>query len=333
MTTGDQALLRLEIFHDLELFIDSRGGFASRDELTTFTLRSGRPMPVIDRNKGIRNPRELDATLSIVSASDKGRYNVYDDAIDRDRGLLFYSWAQGPLEAGDNRKLLVALEQQVPIILFGKPLANVYVPVIGVRVIDVLPDRRQFVIDLDDTTVRTSPTATLDKRYVERLVKQRVHQPVFRVRALSAYAKRCAVCTLRYAELLDAAHILPDTDERGLPVVTKVWRCARSTTRRTTRTSSASAPTTSCTSTSGCSRIAMGRCCSTGCRRWTAGRSSCRAGVMSGPIATSSPRGSPRSAHNVSALACRRARPHHEATSPRPTRRPRRTPDPPRNTR
>lgn len=220
MTTEDQALLRLEIFHDLELFIDSRGGFASRDELTTFTLRSGRPMPVIDRNKGIRNPRELDATLSIVSASDKGRYNVYDDAIDRDRGLLFYSWAQGPLEAGDNRKLLVALEQQVPIILFEKPLANVYVPVIGVRVIDVLPDRRQFVIDLDDTAVRTSAAATLDKRYVERLVKQRVHQPVFRARVLSAYAKRCAVCTLKYAELLDAAHILPDTDERGLPVVT-----------------------------------------------------------------------------------------------------------------
>lgn len=177
-------------------------------------------MPVIDRNRGIRNPRELDATLSIVSGSDKGRYNVYDDAIDRDRGLLFYSWAQGPLDAGDNRKLLVALEQQVPIILFEKPLANVYVPVIGVRVIDVLTDRRQFVIDLDDTAVRTSPTATLDKRYVERLVKQRVHQPVFRARVLSAYAKRCAVCTLKYAELLDAAHILPDTDERGLPVVT-----------------------------------------------------------------------------------------------------------------
>ncbi len=220
MTAEDQARLRLEIFHDLELFIDSRGGFASRDELTAFTLRSGRPMPVIDRNKGIRNPRELDATLSIVSASDKGHYNVYDDAIDRDRGLLFYSWAQGPLDAGDNRKLLAALEQQVPIILFEKPMANVYVPVIGVRVIDVLPDRRQFVVDLDDTGVRASPTATLDKRYVERLVKQRVHQPVFRARVLSAYNKQCAVCTLKYAELLDAAHIIADTDERGLPVVT-----------------------------------------------------------------------------------------------------------------
>lgn len=132
LSSEEQALLRLEIFADLELFIASRGGFASRDELTTFTLRSGMRMPVIDRNKGIRNPAEFDATLSIVSASDKGRYNVYDDAIDRERGLLFYSWAQGPLHAGDNRKLNLAFEQQAPIILFEKPLTNVYVPVIGV---------------------------------------------------------------------------------------------------------------------------------------------------------------------------------------------------------
>ena len=221
LSSTDQALLRLEIFADLELFIESRGGFASRVELTTFTLRSGQPMPVIDPGgRGIRNPANFDATLSIVSASDKGRNNVYDDAIDRENGLLYYSWAQGPLDAGDNRKLNVAFEQQAPIILFEKPLANVYVPIIGVRVIDVRPDRRQFVIDLDDSGMRPSPTATLDKRYVERLVKQRVHQPVFRARVLTAYNKRCAICTLKYAELLDAAHILPDTDKRGLPVVT-----------------------------------------------------------------------------------------------------------------
>jgi len=112
------------------------------------------------------------------------------------------------------------MEQRVPIILFEKPLANLYVPAFPVYVVDVLPDKRQFVIDLDESGMRPSPTANLDKRYVERLVKQRVDQPVFRARVLSAYNKRCAICTLKYAELLDAAHILPDTDERGLPVVT-----------------------------------------------------------------------------------------------------------------
>lgn len=220
LTNEEQALLRLEIFADLELFIESRGGFARRDELTGFIMRSGMRMPLIDTSRGIRNPQELEATLAIVSASDGGRNNPYDDAIDRESGLLRYSWAKGPVDAGDNRKLLAALETGAPIILFEKPLPNLYVPVFPVYVIDVDLENRHFIVDLDDSRLRTSRDMTLDKRYVERLVKQRVHQPMFRARVLSAYNKRCAVCTLKYPELLDAAHIISDSDERGLPVVT-----------------------------------------------------------------------------------------------------------------
>jgi putative restriction endonuclease len=220
LSSQEQALLRLEIFADLELFIESRGGFASRDELTGFVMRNGLRMPLIDTSRGIRNPQELDATLAIVSASDGGRNNPYDDAIDRESGLLRYSWAKGPVDAGDNRKLLAALETGAPIILFEKPLPNLYVPVFPVYVIDVDLENRHFIIDLDDSRLRTSRDMTLDKRYVDRLVKQRVHQPMFRARVLSAYNKKCAVCTLKYPELLDAAHIISDSDERGLPVVT-----------------------------------------------------------------------------------------------------------------
>lgn len=220
LSNEEQALLRLEIFADLELFIESRGGFASRDELTAFAMRSGLRMPLIDTSRGIRNPQELDATLAIVSASDGGRNNPYDDAIDRESGLLRYSWAKGAVDAGDNRKLLAALETGTPIILFEKPLPNLYVPVFPVYVIDVDLEKRHFIIDLDDSRLRGSRDVTLDKKYVARMVKQRVHQPMFRARVLSAYNKRCAVCTLKYPELLDAAHIISDSDERGLPVVT-----------------------------------------------------------------------------------------------------------------
>lgn len=220
LTHEEQALLRLEIFADLELFIESRGGFASRDELTGFVMRSGLRMPLIDTSRGIRNPQEFDASLAIVSASDGGRNNPYDDAIDRESGLLRYSWARGPVDAGDNRKLLAALETGAPIILFEKPLPNLYVPVFPVYVIDVDLENRHFIVDLDDSGLRTSRAVTLDKKYVDRLVRQRVHQPMFRARVLSAYKKKCAVCTLKYPELLDAAHIISDSDERGLPVVT-----------------------------------------------------------------------------------------------------------------
>jgi putative restriction endonuclease len=56
------------------------------------------------------------------------------------------------------------------------------------------------------------------KAYTTRLVKHRLHQGRFRFAVLSAYRK-CAMCRLKHEPLLDAAHIIPDRDERGLPEV------------------------------------------------------------------------------------------------------------------
>lgn len=36
---------------------------------------------------------------------------------------------------------------------------------------------------------------------------------------LKAYQTQCSMCRLRHSSLLDAAHILPDSDERGKPEV------------------------------------------------------------------------------------------------------------------
>jgi putative restriction endonuclease len=49
--------------------------------------------------------------------------------------------------------------------------------------------------------------------------KRRLHQARFRLEVLRAYEKRCAVCRLPRPELLDAAHILPDREEAGVPEV------------------------------------------------------------------------------------------------------------------
>ena len=50
----------------------------------------------------------------------------------------------------------------------------------------------------------------ITKRYNERVVMARHHQPLFRTAVLRAYERRCAVCKLPFAELLDAAHIQSD---------------------------------------------------------------------------------------------------------------------------
>jgi putative restriction endonuclease len=47
----------------------------------------------------------------------------------------------------------------------------------------------------------------------------RLHQTRFRARVLPAYANQCAICRLKETRLLDAAHIVSDLEEKGLPVV------------------------------------------------------------------------------------------------------------------
>ena len=52
-----------------------------------------------------------------------------------------------------------------------------------------------------------------------REFRQRLHQSAFRERVLLAYQDQCALCRLRHRELLDAAHIIPDNEPGGEPVV------------------------------------------------------------------------------------------------------------------
>ncbi|HUL43455.1 MAG TPA: HNH endonuclease [Bacteroidota bacterium] len=57
------------------------------------------------------------------------------------------------------------------------------------------------------------------RAYVTKQVRQRLHQQAFRARVLAAYREQCACCRLRHEQLLDAAHIIPDSEPEGEPVV------------------------------------------------------------------------------------------------------------------
>ena len=61
--------------------------------------------------------------------------------------------------------------------------------------------------------------ADLRRQYATRETRQRLHQRSFRERVLQAYQDRCALCRLRHPELLEAAHIIPDSEPGGDPVV------------------------------------------------------------------------------------------------------------------
>jgi putative restriction endonuclease len=61
--------------------------------------------------------------------------------------------------------------------------------------------------------------ASSRRKYITSLVRIRLHQRSFRERVLEAYQRQCAFCRLRHEELLDAAHIIPDSHPDGEPSV------------------------------------------------------------------------------------------------------------------
>ena len=61
--------------------------------------------------------------------------------------------------------------------------------------------------------------ADVRRKYVTSLAQRRLHQSAFRERVLRAYQHQCAFCRLRHSELFDAAHIIPDTEPEGEPIV------------------------------------------------------------------------------------------------------------------
>lgn len=214
MDTALEATLRVEIMDWVRERAEANGGFLHRHELLSFRM-GGRDLPLIDFSRGIRNPQGFLSTLSIVQSAD----GPYDDAEAED-GLLHYAYRKGDPFGGDNRKLRNALETGMPLILFRKEVPNFYTPVMPVYVVDDEPENNAFLIALDEAFRFMGDVRHLaepQREYARRLAKQRLHQPAFRTRVLLAYETRCAVCQLRHGSLLDAAHIVPDTEPLGVP--------------------------------------------------------------------------------------------------------------------
>jgi putative restriction endonuclease len=180
------------------------------------------PERLKDVGKGIWNPSSYAATLTIVSDPD----SEYDDGEHGD-SLYRYSYEKRPPgqdpRGGSNAKLREAMKLELPIVMLRKVADGRFVPVMPVYVVKEEPEHRRFLLALDESLRFLPDPAHLtadQRRYADRVVRQRIHQPEFRSRVLRAYELGCAVCDLKKAPLLDAAHITPDVDLTGFPVVT-----------------------------------------------------------------------------------------------------------------
>jgi putative restriction endonuclease len=171
---------------------------------------------IVDRSRGIWNPRDMLATLSVIS-NPSGPYADMHVG----ESLFAYDYRAGSID-GDNKKMRRAYELKLPIILLRTIQPGVFVPVFPVYVVADDTANRQFVLALDESLRWVSDPLHLkpiEREYAERAIKQRLHQPEFRGRIMLAYNQSCTVCELKHGKLLDAAHIIGDDKKHGLPVV------------------------------------------------------------------------------------------------------------------
>ena len=220
---GDlDAELRLAAQVWLRTLLLTTHGYVRREDVAEFRF-AGERIPLMDRQRGIRKPRMLDAALSFRTVhADRPDLRPYDDSPGPD-SYLRYKWRGSDPSHPENRAMRLAYERRLPLLWFRGVQSGWYLPVFPVWLVGEEPDLQQFVValDVDEMEMWEQPTLVdLDhrRRYVARTARTRLHQPMFRARVMLAYRQRCSLCRLAHPELLDAAHILAD-NEGGEPVV------------------------------------------------------------------------------------------------------------------
>ena len=194
----------------------------TREQLANDFIIAGQRFPLIDRGRGIRKPIGWRAALSITTAAPKsGQPRPYADEEGPD-GLHRYKLRRDRQGSAENEGLRTAMQEQLPLIwLYGiKP--GIFNAISPVYLTAEETELDQFVLALTEEQQNVRPGSPVDvvlRRYLIAETKRRLHQPIFACQVMLAYETKCAVCTLAHRELLDAAHIVPDSEPRGLPVI------------------------------------------------------------------------------------------------------------------
>ena len=189
---------------------------------------SGGRVPLLGAN-GIFKPAILpEMPISITTSPS----SPYADDFRIGEGLIAYKYRGEDPNHRDNRGLVQAMKTQTPLVYFLGTRKGHYLSTYPVFVVSADPAKLTFLIQTDDEMAlrryaegkgeldRSTMSDPAPRReYVTAIAKRRLHQGVFRDRVLSAYQVRCAVCRLRHGSLLDAAHIIPDNEEDGEPIV------------------------------------------------------------------------------------------------------------------
>ena len=223
---ANDARVRSAAFQWLSSQVEAHGDVLPRTVLAEGFRLAGARVPLLGP-QGIFKPRVLTtAPLSITTAPS----GPYDDSFGPD-GLLRYRYRGTDPSHADNVGLRFAMRERLPLVYFHGIVPGKYLAAWPVFIVNDEPDELAFSVAVDDAAhsgliAATGMTASVHddreavrREYITAAVRQRLHQRAFRERVLDAYRRQCAFCRLRHEELLDAAHIVPDAEPEGEPLV------------------------------------------------------------------------------------------------------------------
>ncbi|MDP2126019.1 MAG: HNH endonuclease [Pseudohongiella sp.] len=171
--------------------------------------------------EGIFKPRQMQrGVLSIKTTKPRpGRDNIYDDQ-ETTEGFFRYELKRGHPKQGSNRYLWEAMEDGMPFVYFHAIAPGRY-KAIWPCFVTKIHEAEMFceVVVGDSLLARNKNPSAVEyplsnapaRAYAVRETRVRLHQATFRANVLSAYKNRCALSGLPLPELLEAAHITPDT--------------------------------------------------------------------------------------------------------------------------
>lgn len=217
--------IRASIFMWLKEKTDFNGGIFDRNELIYGFSYKGINITLLGPS-GIWFPKGFEYPISITTTSN----GPYDDGFTNE-GFLDYSYRGNDTNHRDNIGLRNAYKNRIPLIYFHSIKPGKYVAVWPLFIIKDEPNKLKITAAIDPAYVNTGIMPSLSKienqseselgvrKYITAVTKQRLHQSAFREFVLEAYSRQCTMCKLQHEELLDAAHIIPDLEVDGLPIV------------------------------------------------------------------------------------------------------------------
>jgi putative restriction endonuclease len=214
--------VRLAAFKWLTEKTQAQGEVLPRTLLAEGFLFEGNRVPLVGP-RGIFKPKIIEYPISITTSPNSPYHDIFRE------GRLNYSYRGIDINHSDNVGLRKLMSMDRPLIYFFWTIPNRYLSNWPVYITGDDPNNLQFNVQVDEVsnivTEVVKPNAVHESTYGRRAyitsqVRFRLHQHAFRERVIAAYQSQCSLCRLRHIELLDAAHIIPDNEPEGEPLIT-----------------------------------------------------------------------------------------------------------------